>query len=312
VKAGEALACVSVDLDSLHHYCRIHGLPESILSQELRALVYTRALPRFLELFKSLNAPATLFVVGEDAEAPWAKAPLLTAVGQGIELGNHSYNHLYHLTRMGQDEVEAEVQRGSDAIERVTARRPLGFRAPGYAVSKGLYAALERQGYLYDSSAYPATPYYLAKATMMGLLRAVGRPSRAMLDSPKVLFAPQRPYHPNPEAPYEAGAGKVLELPISVTPWARVPFIGTFVALSPRWAVKGAYSSLWGTPLFNFELHGVDLLDEEDGVPGALCAAQRDLKVPWEAKRARFLEVLGWLGRDFELTTLERAAERMG
>ena len=35
------LGCVSVDLDSLVHYCRIHGLPESVLDgSHARTLVY--------------------------------------------------------------------------------------------------------------------------------------------------------------------------------------------------------------------------------------------------------------------------------
>jgi hypothetical protein len=305
------LASVSVDLDSLHHYCRIHGVPETLLSDEARALVYALAVPRFLQLFREADVNATFFVVGEDAEAAWAQGPLKDAAAQGMELGNHSHGHAYHLTRLPTERLAEQVKKGGDAIEAVCGRRPTGFRAPGYTLSASLLQELERQGYLYDSSAFPAAPYYLAKAGVMALLSLTGRPSRAVLDTPRVLFAPRVPYRPSSETPYRRGASPVLELPMSVTPWARFPFIGASVTLLPRAVWRQAYRSLQADAFFNFELHGVDLLDAEDGIPQALVRRQRDLAVPWAVKRARLAEVLSWLKQDAEVVTLEQAARAL-
>ncbi len=65
------------------------------------------------------------------------------------------------------------------------------------------------------------------------------------------------------------------------------------------------------TKLFNFELHALDLLDREDGVPAELAKRQRDLEVRWSKKRARLEKILKQLQQDRELMTLARAAARL-
>ena len=95
---------------------------------------------------------------------------------------------------------------------------------------------------------------------------------------------------------------------MSVTPAARVPFIGTFVVLAPWPLVRAAYARLRGEPFLSLELHAVDLLGAEDGVPPELGRAQPDLAIPGSAKRARIREVVEWLARDFRLVPLGEAA----
>jgi hypothetical protein len=171
---------------------------------------------------------------------------------------------------------------------------------------------LEARGYVYDSSTFPAVPYYAAKALVMGALATLGRPSRAILDSPRVLFAPTQAYAPDPAAPYARGRGTVLELPMAVAPLTRVPFIGTFAVALPRPVVRAAYLSLGRAPHFNFELHGVDVLGPSDGIPAPLLRQQRDLRVPVKDKLERLEQVFRWLRDDFEVLTLIDAATRLG
>ena len=66
---------------------------------------------------------------------------------------------------------------------------------------------------------------------------------------------------------------------MSVTPGARFPFIGTFVVLAPWPFVRAAYARLRGEPFLSLELHAVDLLGPEDGIPPELARAQPDLEV---------------------------------
>lgn len=316
---GRQLAAVSVDLDSLPHYCRIHGLPEAVLDARARALAYAVALPRFLALAAEAGVPLTLFAIGEDltgpdAAAAGARAALATAAAGGCEVGNHSFGHDYALSRRAPTDIDRELAQGEEAIRAAVGTAPVGFRAPGYTLSPALYAALEARGYAYDSSTFPAAPYWAAKACVMGALALVGRPSRAVLDSPRVLAAPRAPYRPDPHQPYARGAGTVLELPVAMSPLARLPFIGTFAATLPEALLAPAFRGLTGPrapPLFNFELHAVDLLDVSDGVPPALAAHQRDLRVPVALKRRR---LLGWLRRlaaGAEPVTLAEAARRL-
>jgi peptidoglycan-N-acetylglucosamine deacetylase len=303
--------CVSVDLDSLHHYCRIHALPESLIDERGRRLVYEVALPRFLELFSEAHVPATFFVIGADAQAQYARAPLRQCVGAGHEVASHSQAHDYALSRAPIERIAADLAQAEGALEQACGVRPVGFRAPGYTLSAVLYQATAERGYRYGSSVFPAAPYYLAKAAVMAALAAAGRPSGAILDTPRVLAAPTRPYYPDPAQPYRRGAGAVFELPISVSPISRIPFIGTLVVSAPSWLTRALYLPLRREPLLNFELHGVDLLGREDGLPEELVRRQRDLALPWRLKRQRLAEVFGWLQQDFHPVTLAQAAREV-
>lgn len=305
----DLLASISVDLDPLKHYCRIHGLPDSLLSDGANELVATKAIPRFLELFRGFGGAATFFVVGEElGPSPSLSAALALAHAQGVELANHSFAHDYGLSRSSYEAICDDLEKADQAITACCGRRPVGFRAPGYTLSGVLLRALAAKGYAYDSSTYPAAPYYLAKAAVMGALSLLGRPSQAVLDSPKVLLAPVVPYRPALEAPYERGSAPLVELPLSVAPLSRVPFIGTFATTVPWSLVQSTFKSLKRAAHFNFELHAVDVLDQSDGLPPALARQQRDLNVPVRVKLERLARLFSWLAAERRVVTLAEAA----
>ena len=305
------LASISIDLDPLPHYCRIHGLDEAMLDERARRLAHEVAIPRYLEVLDGLGLKATFFAIGADLGERQNVRSVREAHAAGMEVGNHSLSHDYALSRRGRAEIDAEVARGEEAIRTAIGERPLGFRAPGYTLSGELYRALADRGYEYDSSTFPAAPYYCAKLAVLAALRLAGRPSGAILDSPRVMLAPRRAYRPDPSNPYARGKGSVLELPIATTPLARLPFIGTFALALPEPAVRAAYLALRREPHLNFELHAIDLLDASDGIPPALAARQRDLRIAARAKASRLRAVLGWIREDFQTVTLLEAARRL-
>ncbi|XXF79814.1 polysaccharide deacetylase family protein [Myxococcaceae bacterium GXIMD 01537] len=305
------LASISVDLDPLAHYCRIHGLSESLLDARARGLVYATAVSRLRELLALVGVPGTFFAIGEDLADAGAARALREAHAAGIEVGNHSYSHDYALSRRAPESIREDVARGAEAIRAVTGERPAGFRAPGYTLSAALYVATVEEGHRYGSSAFPAAPYYAAKAAVMGGLALLGRPSRAVLDSPRVLLAPRVPYRPDPAQPYRKGQGPVVELPMTVTPGVRFPFIGTFAATLPGPLMRVAYRACREDAFFNLELHAVDVLDAADGIPPELVRQQRDLGVPSALKMERLLKVFRWLREDSDVVTLRDAAARL-
>lgn len=304
------LSALSVDLDSLPHYCRIQGLPESLLDERARSVVARVAIPRLLELFEKNRAPATFFVIGQDVALPGMPAALRTAIAAGVELASHSFSHDYALSRRSVREIEADLVECEGALMDVGAVAR-GFRAPGYTLTPALLQAVAARGYEYDSSTFPATPYYLAKGTVMGALAAAGRPSRAILDSPRVLLAPRTPYRPSLSAPYSRGDAALVELPMAVAPLTRVPFIGTFATSAPWVLVEAVFRSLRRDVLFNFELHAIDVLDSSDGIPPELVRQQRDLQVPARVKLERLGKLFAWLGEDRERVTVLDAARKL-
>jgi peptidoglycan-N-acetylglucosamine deacetylase len=280
------LASLSIDLDALEHYHRIHGLPAPPPGDDP---VYGKAVDRFGELCARLGLRGTAFAIGRNLDEPRASAALRRLADAGHEIANHTLSHDYAISRRPAVEIAHEIRGGADAIERATGRRPVGFRAPGYTLSPPLLAALAADGYRYDSSAFPALPYYLGKAAVMAALAVARRPSGAILDRPRVLLAPRRPYAPRRDEPYARGTADgalpLAELPVT-TGLLGFPLIGTFVATLPAWSLSLLSLGTARLPLFVLELHGVDLLDASDASP-ALAARQRDLSVPAAVKVAR-------------------------
>jgi hypothetical protein len=283
---------VSVDLDAIACYYRIHALPGAP-PEPARFAILRRCLPRFAELFARHGVRATFFVVGadlqDDAEGRAALAALARA---GHELASHTHTHPYDFIRLGAAAIAEEIDRAHAAIGACAGLPPVGFRAPGYEISAEAIEVLEARGYRYDSSVFPSAAYYGAKAAVM---RVAGRESGSVLGNPRVLLAPRAPYRPAAGAPYRSGGTGILELPIAVTGVARLPVIGTSLILAPAWLRARLVAAALRAPLFNLELHGIDLCDATgDDIPAALIARQPDLRRPLAHKLAALDETLSF------------------
>jgi hypothetical protein len=232
---------ISIDLDAVACYYKIHGLGAA--PAELEHVVLERALPRAAALFASRGIHVTWFVVGRDADADAAlpdraqrsanAARLRELSHYGDELGNHSYSHPYELARLAPDVIDDEVANCDRVLRAITRIGTRGFRAPGYDVSPPMLDALARRAYRYDSSIFPAPGYYAAKAAVMAALAIARRPSGAVMIDPRSQTAPADPYRPSMTAPWRRGQAPLVELPIAVTPWVRIPAIGTSLLVAP-------------------------------------------------------------------------------
>lgn len=281
------LVSVSVDLDAIACYHRIHALGDEP-SAQARCSILRRALPRLGELFARHGVAATLFTVGQDLKDDVEGRAILAELAKaGHEIASHSYSHPYNLVRLGRQGIADELDRAHAVIAETCGRLPVGFRAPGYEITALLLDLLCERGYRYDASAFPAIPYYLAKAAVMGVLRVTGRKSGSILGSPRVLAAPCSPYRPAAGAPYQRGDLPIIELPVTVTPFLRLHVIGTMLVISPEWLRRRLVASALATQHFNLELHGIDLADGAlDGISPTLVARQPDLRVPLARKLA--------------------------
>ena len=329
------LACLNIDLDGLRHYTAIHGLPAESLGPGGADAVARLAPDRLCELLAGVGqgVPGTFFAIGEDLverrrpeparagdieddeAGPASLLPGATALRRaaeaGHEIGNHTRHHRYDLARLPVDEIIREVHGGAKAIAAAVGRRPVGFRAPGYTLSAAILSAAVDAGHRYDSSVYPAVPYYLAKASVMGWQRLRGRRSRAILDRPRVLTAPPLPYRPARDEPYAAGDLPLWELPVTTEPWTRLPLIGTTVTTLPDRLFDLAYLGFRQRPFLNLELHGIDLMDASDGAGELLPRHQPDLRIPARKKLERLRRLFARIAADYEIVTLATVAERL-
>lgn len=301
------LAAVSVDLDEIHHYFEIHGLPTSGAAT---TLVYDVALDRLRGLADAGRCPLTLFAIGRDLAREASREGLRSAAMAGHEIANHSLDHRYDLVRLGRDEIARQIDGGASAVEAACGERPVGFRAPGYTVTDEVFDVLRELGVAYDASVFPCPAYWMAKATKIGLISLGGRKSRSIVDTPSVLRAPTRPYRAG--TPYWRPGKGVLEIPVQVTRGLRLPFIGTSVTLAgpsrARWLAKMCI----GEPLVNLELHGIDVLDAADGLE-ALVRHQPDVRVPQARKMEAILAAIEELRKaGYTFVTMREAAVAFG
>ena len=285
-------ASVGVDVDSLQHYYRIHGLDEACATNAAWAV----GVPRFAELFDELDIRATFFCVAEDLEVTGNRDRLARLVAAGHEIGNHSWHHPYALTRSSRTDQLSEIGQGRYKLEDVAQAPVIGFRAPGYNTDADLMRAVTETGHLYDSSVFPCAPYYAAKAAIMGLMSLRQRQSRSILGDPRVLIAPRIPYLMTTEDPHVRGADGLPQFPISVV--GGIPLIGTaFAAMGAFAAVRIAdLAARWHGHL-TIEFHALDLLSlGDDGLDPAL-SVQPDLRVSVTRKRRIFRRVLEVVSR---------------
>jgi hypothetical protein len=297
--AAERFAAVNVDVDSLYLYYRIHGLDEAAATNA----VWERGVVRFAELFGELGLRGTFFVVAQDLERwPAARRICGELARAGHEIGSHTWSHPYDFTRKGRTAVELELRRSREAIADASGQRCVGFRAPGYTITDMVLEVLAEQKFTYDSSLFPCPPYYLAKAAVMGSMRLRGRQSQSILDHPRVMWQSRRPHQ-------RAG---MLELPITVLPGVRFPFIGTSLLMMAARGYALAKPLLHRLSFVNLEFHGIDLCDlDADGIDPVLLK-QPDLRVSLNDKLVLFRRVLTDLREAYTVDTLAHLAPRLG
>lgn len=318
------LCAVSVDLDEIDQYLAIHGLRSAITATGGRRApspvvpgqpgdpavhaVYDVALARIEAWARRLDLPLTLFAVGADLDRPAAATRLRVLAAQGHEIANHTLDHRYDLVRLDAAEQRRQVEGGVDSITRAVGQPPVGFRAPGYTVSDGLLAVVRASGARYDASVFPCPTYQLAKLGALALMAATGRASRSIVGDPRVCLAPRRPYRIGRR--YWGRGQGLVEVPVQVTPGARLPFIGTALTLAPAPVAIALARACAADPCVNLELHGIDFLDADDGL-ATLAAHQHDLSVPRATKLARLEAALGALSdRGFSFVTMRELAAR--
>jgi peptidoglycan/xylan/chitin deacetylase (PgdA/CDA1 family) len=134
------------------------------------------ALPRILKLLKSHELRAGFFVPGEVADKfPDSVNEIHSA---SHEIGHHGYSHK-NPARSTLLEEKEELERGSEALVRITGLKPAGYRAPAADMSPHTYSLLVEHGFLYNSTMMNDDLPYIVKVEGK---RIVELPIRWMLD----------------------------------------------------------------------------------------------------------------------------------
>jgi peptidoglycan-N-acetylglucosamine deacetylase len=303
------LASLSLDLDNKWSYMKTHGDPGwEALPSYLDIVV-----PRVLEILRAQNLTITFFIVGMDAAQPSNHAVLKSIADVGHEIGNHSFKHEPWLHLYTPAELEEEMTRAEDSIQKATGQKPHGFRGPGFSFSPGLLELLARRGYQYDASTFPtflgplARMYYFAKSSLSS---EQSSQRKALFGSAKEGFRPLKPYR------WQTAAGPLTEIPVTTMPLARVPihlsyvlYLATFSrALALTYWKLALTLCRWTGTQPSLLLHPLDFLGQEDCPELAFFPA---MQTPAAPKLEVAREVLTTFARHFEVVPMNQHAQSL-
>lgn len=111
-----------------------------------------RQTERLLSLLDELGVRATFFVLGLAARAHPQLVELIA--GRGHEIGCHGDAHRL-VSAQSPAEFAADLRAATTTIEQLTGRRPIGYRAPAFSITRETpwaYEALVEEGFAYDAS----------------------------------------------------------------------------------------------------------------------------------------------------------------
>ncbi len=292
-------ASVSLDLDNQWAYLKTQGLDGWQDFPSYLDLVT----PRILDLLRDLNLSITFFVVGKDASLEENHTALRAIADAGHEIANHSHLHEPWLHLYSDAELRADFDQAETAIEQATARRPRGFRGPGFSTSPAVRALLVERGYAYDASLFPTVIGPLARAWffLTSKLPKEEKAKRSQLyGSLKDSLSPLRPYEIEPG---------LVEIPVTTAPLFRTPihlsyllFLSTVSEPLARlyWRIALTLCRLTGTAP-SLLLHPTDFLDATDVPEMAFFPAMR---LPAERKIALVRHTLTTLQRHWQTGTM--------
>lgn len=280
--------CVSIDLDNYQEYQRLVDPGAASPDRSF----YDEALPRFLDVFDRRGMRATFFLIGRDAARPAHRALLREMHARGHEIGNHSWSHPHNLHSFSRAAKEAEIAQGEAALSDALGVRPVGFRTPSVDVDAEVLEILTERGYLYDSSIIPSPLMW----AFMLYGRLFVRESDYALGLLRTPLAPARPYWPDARAIHrerrdaELSPAALLEIPVSVTPWVRLPLYGTlWRMLGPRAFAVALRGYAPSRGVAHLMLHLLDLVDWQGTSLGDALERTPGVGVSF-ARRQRFVD----------------------
>jgi hypothetical protein len=225
-------ASLSIDLDNKWSYMKTHG-DEGW--QSYPSYLDT-VVPRVLDFLDERNTKITFMIVGQDAALEKNHAAIKSIAAAGHEIGNHSFKHEPWLHLYSPEEIEKELALAEDTLYRVTGRRPVGFRGPGFSISTTVLEILARRGYLYDGSTFPT---YLGPLARAYYFMTAGKMSAEEKGQRDKLFGTFRDgLRTNYVYWWRKNDVQLLEMPVTTLPVFKFPIHTSYVLYLSMFSMK--------------------------------------------------------------------------
>ncbi len=158
----QSAAMISVMLDSEYIWLDMDPLYDTPKHRSMGNYGPKRGVDNLLSAFRDYHVKATFFVPGIVAEMYPETVKKIADEGHEIALHGYAHENFSHLSAKEQEQA---VAKGMAAIEKVTGKRPVGFRLPEGECTKETYPILAKNQFLYDSSLFDHDIPYLIPGT---------------------------------------------------------------------------------------------------------------------------------------------------
>ncbi len=138
-----------MDADSILHLAHHASADTRVAALSMLRYGPEIAVLRIVDSYRRLGLRQTFFLPAWCMER--YPAAVETILEGGHEIAHHGYLH-EHPNEMSRDEEHAGLVRSIEVIERMTGRRPRGYRAPSYRFSRHTLELLVAEGFDYDAS----------------------------------------------------------------------------------------------------------------------------------------------------------------
>ncbi len=306
----KSIASLSLDLDNQWAYMKTHG----DAGWETFPSYLDVVVPRVLAFLKERDLKITFFIVGQDAALEKNREALCSIAAAGHEIGNHSFNHEPWLHLYSKAELIEEFEKTENALLNVTAKRPVGFRGPGYSLSPTVLEVLGERGYEYDCSTLPtyiaplARAYYFFKSPQMTDEEREKR--KKLFGKFSDGFRSLKPYS------WQVGDHSLIEIPVTTLPMLKTPihasyllYLSTFSRIAARNYWKMALRMCLMTGIQpSILLHPLDFLNGEDVPELKFFPA---MNIPIEEKLSLIREIVDDLDSKFSIKTMKEHARSL-
>jgi len=160
------IVCLTFDFDAISGFIsRGQTTPGWISRGEFGPRV---AAPRLLALFRKYGIASSWYVPGHTIET--FTDAVKSVVDAGHEIAHHGWTHRPPAS-LPREKEEEELERGNEAIKRVSGEYARGYRSPSWDLSPHSVELMLKHGFVYDSSMMgdDYTPYYARQGDVIEL-----------------------------------------------------------------------------------------------------------------------------------------------
>ena len=306
-------ASVSIDVDTLSSIYKGFGCTRTGGYTFVELHTGLENMARFFEPF---GIHATLFMVGNDFNYAGNHAYIREVHKAGYEIANHSMTHPQGFRWLSAGEKEEEIFRMDEVCNQVTGSKPVGFRSPGWNMDDTAIPVLKKHGYIYDSSVFPTILMPVMKFAHWASMSGYKPQDRTTMGMAKYMTAPLVPYRADASSLSRKGQNGLIEIPVTVTPWLRLPFFATLLLFAGFGIYRHLYRFIRQRLMpIHFQMHLSDFVDYRlpelaDQMPPHSQGAYvpQALHTPLTQKLDIFRRMIDLISRDYEFSTLQQWA----